>query len=160
MVAKAGAGGKAHGGLCGGCGYQFPPGADTCPVCGRVEPRRGDPYPVGKVERQDWVDAQHVGNASAKNVLGALVRHDRPWNKTPGTVWPGVKRLALMTESSESTVYRALAHLEDEGWIEVTRKNAKRSGYREPNRYTIWSPYHRPALGEPTSQYARANLAN
>ena len=129
------------GGVCRGCNYKLAPGTDTCHVCGRVEPRRGDPYPVGKVERHDWVDAQPVGNASAKAVLGALIRHDRPWGTSPGTVWPGVERLVQITELSRATVFRALGYLEDAGWITVKRASDARTGFRAANRYTIHHPH-------------------
>ena len=134
MVATAHHDGKPNGGPCGGCGYLFPPGSDTCLVCGRVEPLRGDPYPVGRVFRHDWLDAQHVGNATAKAVLGALVRHDKPWSNTPGTVFPSVARLAQILECAESRVHRGLRYLKDKEWIEIThrlREGIRRRAYKK-----------------------------
>ena len=84
-------------------------------MCGRVEPRRGDPYPIGSVARYDWVDAQWVGNATAKVVLSKLVAHDKPQNRNPGTVNPRIKRLAEIMECAESRVHRGLRYLKDHG---------------------------------------------
>ena len=153
MVATAHHDGKPNGGPCGGCGYLFPPGSDTCLVCGRVEPLRGDPYPVGRVFRHDWLDAQHVGNATAKAVLGALVRHDKPWSNTPGTVFPSVARLAQILECAESRVHRGLRYLKDKEWIEITHRH-KSEGWRAPSHYTIQHPHtgiQTPILKEPDS---------
>ena len=154
MVATAPVRDKRHGGpRCYKCGYTFPPGADTCMVCGYVWLHRGDPYPAASVDRYDWVDAQHVGDPVAKEVLAKLVSHDRGNNRTPGTVNPSVARIAVMVERSAATVYRKLELLEREGWVEREHDHQPR-GWRAPNRYTIRSPFH-----SPTSHAANSNLA-
>ena len=139
--------------LCYRCGYHFPPGSETCLVCGFVWRHRGEPYPAASVERYDWARAQHIGDPAAKELLGALVAHDRGRNETPGTVRPSIVRLALMVERSEATVYRKLAYLEKQGWL-VRQHDAQANGWRAANRYTITSPFHRP-----TSHAANPNLS-
>ena len=132
--------GKPNGGPCWQCGYLFPPGSDTCLVCGLVVPHRGNPYPIGKVERYDWVDAQHVGNSTAKEVLRVLVGHDKPKNREPGKVFPSVARLAEVMECAESRVHRGLRYLEAHGWINIEHRH-KAKGRRAPSSYTIKHPH-------------------
>ena len=151
MVARLRKGDKAHSGPCEGCGYLVPPGSNTCLVCGRVERWRGEAYPAATIDRYAWIGAQHVGDFAAKAILRLLVDHDLPGSATPGTVYPGVARLAARAECSEATVYRALAHLEDQGWL-VVQRASKRSGRRDRNRYTIRSRF------APTSQFATSQI--
>ena len=149
MVTKADDRDKA-GGRCRGCGHQFPPGSDTC-FCGRVEPRRGDPYPVASIDRYDWCEAQHVGNATAKAVLRVLIGHDKPEGKNPGTVFPSVARLAEIMECAETRVHRGLRYLDKHKWIVIERRH-KAEGWRAPSHYTIEHPHsgiQTPILNEP-----------
>ena len=112
---------------CQGCGYDFPPGARVCPVCGFERA----PYPGGTFQRYDWVFSQRI-DATAKLVLIALVSHDRPNGKG---VFPSHNRLAEMTSLSRRAVINALARLETAGWI--TWDQTRRRGRQTSNRYKI-----------------------
>ena len=127
--------GVVAGGLiaCQGCGYAQPPGTRVCPICGFERgDYEGSPYPVGKVQRFDWVFGQRIGSGTDKLVLLALVAHDKPNGKG---IFPSHERLAYMTGLSRRAVINALARLEAADWI--TRQKTRRRGRQISNRYEI-----------------------
>ena len=148
----------AHGGPCAGCGYMFPPGADTCLVCGHVEPHRGDPYPAARIERYAWVEAQWIGDATAKNILKVLVHRDMPGGDTPpGTVRLSYRRLMLAAELGKTALANALKFLakKERPWI-VVRHQHKAHGRRAPSLYVI----QHPDTGVQSSEFGPARVRN
>ena len=123
--------GVVDGGLrrCRGCGYDIPPEARVCPVCGFERA----PYPAGKVSRYDWLLDQPIADPIAKLVLFALISHDKPGG---AGIFPSQERLARMTGLSRRAVVNALARLRKAGWIE-REKTRGRSGRQTANRYRI-----------------------
>ena len=105
---------------CSACKLPIPVSIQTCPSCGLVErPERGLPYPSKDVERYRWALDQHVGNATAKALLVALVDYDRPNGKG---IFPSQARLAGDLDLRERAVRTGLAFLEARGWITRTRE--------------------------------------
>ena len=159
MVAKA-VGGEKHSGSCLGCVYKLAPGTGMCHVCGWSYRWREIPYVAGHWRRREWAAEQYVGDQTAKHLLSVLVTFDMPQNKTPGTVRPGVKRLAHMIESTAATVHRALDVLVDKGWIK--RKHGHDdNGHRAASHYTITHPYMGAVLPEnPDYKIWKSRLKN
>ena len=122
----------AGGAACADCGFDLPPGARLCPVCGFERA----PYPAGKVERYDWVLDQPIADPIAKLVLFALISHDKPGGEG---IFPSHERLARMTGLSRRAVVNALARLRKAGWVE-RHKGRRRDGRQGTNRYTIRQP--------------------
>ena len=84
------------------------------------------------VEYIAWSMKQKVGNPTAKVILLALANYAGK----DGTCYPGQKTLQTIAEGSESTVRRALKHLENAGLIS-RKKRGKQGGGRTTDLYIL-----------------------
>ena len=80
------------------------------------------------IEAFKWAKTWQVGSAPAKAVLLMIADH---YNDADRRAWPSIQTLARETETSESTVRRAVRRLEQLGLIEVE------SWYRHNDRGTV-----------------------
>ena len=144
--------------VCQGCGYDIPPGARICPICGFERA----PYPAGTFQRFDWafdlriLRADKAGKPQtdplAKFVLLALVSHDKPNGRG---IFPSLDRLVGMTGLSRRAVIDALARLECGGWI--AREKTRRRGRQGSNRYAIGPQYRVQQMHPDRVQVAHPN---
>ena len=119
---------------CGECGYDLPPPAAHCPVCGADEcgGQFTQPYDEtikGDVKRFEWAWDQRIPDPQAKLVFMALVSHDM---RHGHGVFPAYDRLQIRTGLSRDAVAKAIQVLEAVGWIRKQRR-----GVRKSNLYTI-----------------------
>ena len=88
------------------------------------------------VEAMTWAWSQTVGDAGAKAVLVALAN----FADEDGRCWPGVARLAHMTDQGERTVRRHLAALIEGSFIRREPRYVKTTGARDRDAFVFLAP--------------------
>ena len=83
-----------------------------------------------------WAWSQTVGDAGAKAVLVALAN----FADEDGRCWPGVARLAHMTDQGERTVRRHLATLIEGSFIRREPRYVKTTGARDRDAFVFLAP--------------------
>jgi Helix-turn-helix domain len=109
--------------------------AITCKDQSAQRQASGAPWPIHSFKDRDtWVEQVLAGNLSAAEKLVAT-RIALHHNIETGQCDPSIIGLVKRTNTSESTVRRAIKELEDAGWLAVDRTNGR---YR--NSYQLHAP--------------------